>query len=605
MKESIKRIVFVIILFVVIFGYYYIKEKDKFDLIFQEESNKYDINMDTKVVIGEEGQALINQKIEVEVFEEVQEIRFPIPIVAQTEEMKKDKKYSNNYSDINLIQAKCIDRKTKEQVKSYIRQSYSKSYIVISDIFSVNQLKSRNDIRTIKPGNKYEINLEYEFDKYAGIVHKYKKNTKIKLADFDRYPVNINNLEIKFPNEISRINVGKNEYEYIGDNTYNIKISNNKNNYIVLDNSVFLEISTIEKEDKFEQFGDNYYSYRYLEIIAIIVGMAGIIVFILTPKIKVPENYIERDPEEIIGPVFAESIVDGKIGAKELIMTTIVDLVIRKNLECIDDDRIKWKNSDGVKDYERKILKLVFYSEGSVINFDRINEMFYEDNISTNCFVRKFRNIKEEITKIMYESGVYNKTKRNILNICTIISILGLINLIALLLLAIPMKAYDDYVFYQILQINFIGIAICALGYFGYKKNNIKENNKRVYSSRDRKRASSFICFGIVLYLTITSEFKFFLIWLTIFILNVIILTRSRRHCYTAKGKVEYIKAYSFKRFIEDYSLLKDRKIEDHIIWDKYLAYAVAFGIPNQITNKIKENAMKANIILQKINEYL
>ena len=45
--------------------------------------------------------------------------------------------------------------------------------------------------------------------------------------------------------------------------------------------------------------------------------------------------------------------------------------------------------------------------------------------------------------------------------------------------------------------------------------------------------------------------------------------------------------------------------LESTIIWDEYLAYAVAFGIPNKIIEKFNEGLMNTNIIIQKIESIL
>ena len=42
------------------------------------------------------------------------------------------------------------------------------------------------------------------------------------------------------------------------------------------------------------------------------------------------------------------------------------------------------------------------------------------------------------------------------------------------------------------------------------------------------------------------------------------------------------------KTKIEEYSLMEDRDIEYITLWEKYLAYAVSFGIANKIVNRIK-----------------
>ena len=75
--------------------------------------------------------------------------------------------------------------------------------------------------------------------------------------------------------------------------------------------------------------------------------------------------------------------------------------------------------------------------------------------------------------------------------------------------------------------------------------------------------------------------------------------------CLQKNGRIEYARVLGLKHYIEDYSLMEKRDLESVIIWDEYLAYAVAFGIPNKITRKFKENLMEINVILQTLDEFL
>ena len=59
------------------------------------------------------------------------------------------------------------------------------------------------------------------------------------------------------------------------------------------------------------------------------------------------------------------------------------------------------------------------------------------------------------------------------------------------------------------------------------------------------------------------------------------------------------------KKYINDYSLIKNRDLESVIVWDKYLAYATAFGIPNQVINNIYEEWYNLNINLQVVDKLL
>ena len=59
------------------------------------------------------------------------------------------------------------------------------------------------------------------------------------------------------------------------------------------------------------------------------------------------------------------------------------------------------------------------------------------------------------------------------------------------------------------------------------------------------------------------------------------------------------------KKYINDYSLIKNRDLESVIIWDEYLAYATAFGIPNKVTDSIYEGWYNLNLNLQVVEKIL
>lgn len=58
----------------------------------------------------------------------------------------------------------------------------------------------------------------------------------------------------------------------------------------------------------------------------------------------------------------------------------------------------------------------------------------------------------------------------------------------------------------------------------------------------------------------------------------------------TKKGKNEIVKWIKFKNFIKNYTLIKDRKIEEIVIYEKYIPYAMALSINKEYNNEnIKE----------------
>jgi uncharacterized membrane protein len=42
------------------------------------------------------------------------------------------------------------------------------------------------------------------------------------------------------------------------------------------------------------------------------------------------------------------------------------------------------------------------------------------------------------------------------------------------------------------------------------------------------------------------------------------------------------------KRYMEDFSLIKEKEVPELILWEKYLVYATAFGISEKVLKQLK-----------------
>lgn len=83
--------------------------------------------------------------------------------------------------------------------------------------------------------------------------------------------------------------------------------------------------------------------YELMDIVSKLLLASSIclvIVILLRRKNKVQKEYV-RDTSMVIDPILAEAIIDRKIGAKELVMSCVANLVNKGNIECIENDTIK------------------------------------------------------------------------------------------------------------------------------------------------------------------------------------------------------------------------------------------------------------------------
>lgn len=115
--------------------------------------------------------------------------------------------------------------------------------------------------------------------------------------------------------------------------------------------------------------------------------------------------------------------------------------------------------------------------------------------------------------------------------------------------------------------------------------------NKTVQKVTGQKVAtttiSTVIFFGIIIILTAIFAPAKFLVAdeILICIATILVLTDNLMLKNDAIMIEDYSKLNTLKKKIEDYTLLSERNIEYIELWDKYLSYAVSFGISNKVIN--------------------
>ena len=73
-------------------------------------------------------------------------------------------------------------------------------------------------------------------------------------------------------------------------------------------------------------------------------------------------------------------------------------------------------------------------------------------------------------------------------------------------------------------------------------------------------------------------------------IINAVLvgMMSSKINVFTQKGVDEREQWKAFKKYMEDFSLLKDKEIPALILWEKYLVFATAFGISEKVLKQLK-----------------
>lgn len=427
------------------------------------------------------------------------------------------------------------------------------------------------DLENIDYLNNLTINLNSNYT----ITNLTVDNAEISKTK-DGYAVNMNNIN----------------------NSDDMNILFNMNTYLSNTiNSDYVNPNILKETEEYDYINERI----YILVIIITISVILLILSLIINNQKKTTNY-RRDTSNLISPILAEAIIDGKIGLKELIMTTIVELNIRGNINIINNDTLELVSYDNLEIYEQSIVNLLF--KNKTIKFSDINNTFANSNKSTIQFTQKMSLIKECLLEKIYSMNIFSKGLTFLNKAIGLCTILISINMPQILL----NNSSSMKKFFFILSL---------LITFYYIKSNIGQKTIREEIITNNKRRTVIdirIVFLLILtvFIIISTSINvakyhivFFMFTLLAICLNIYIAYHSQGIILTKEGKEEQLKLVELKNYINDYSLIRNRDLESVIIWDKYLAYATAFGIPNKITNSIYEEWYNLNINLQVVEKIL
>lgn len=427
------------------------------------------------------------------------------------------------------------------------------------------------DLENIDYLNNLTINLNSNYT----ITNLTVDNAEISKTK-DGYAVNMNNIN----------------------NSDDMNILFNMNTYLSNTiNSDYVNPNILKETEEYDYINERI----YILVIIITISVILLILSLIINNQKKTTNY-RRDTSNLISPILAEAIIDGKIGLKELIMTTIVELNIRGNINIINNDTLELVSYDNLEIYEQSIVNLLF--KNKTIKFSDINNTFANSNKSTIQFTQKMSLIKECLLEKIYSMNIFSKGLTFLNKAIGLCTILISINMPQILL----NNSSSMKKFFFILSL---------LITFYYIKSNIGKKTIREEIITNNKRRTVIdirIVFLLILtvFIIISTSISvakyhivFFMFTLLAICLNIYIAYHSQGIILTKEGKEEQLKLVELKNYINDYSLIRNRDLESVIIWDKYLAYATAFGIPSKITNSIYEEWYNLNINLQVVEKIL
>lgn len=281
-------------------------------------------------------------------------------------------------------------------------------------------------------------------------------------------------------------------------------------------------------------------------------------------------------------------------------MSCIISLINKGKVEVIGKNSIKLLSYENLSEYELEILSLLFNDVNQIIEFDDIFKVLLKDEKHSKNFAEKIKNIKTNIENELFDLGIYSKIGKVFLSLIKSICIMLYVNICYFIYL---INTSAQLKISNIIVLNEIIASILIIYSFIKSRKLLVDKIKKInYYEFWVIITVIIMCALSIAILNFNKYIEIYFLLGILLILNTILILKTNTNIFTKKGKKEYEKAYGLKEYIKDYSLIKDRDIDSAIVWDEYLAYAVAFSILNKVTNKINEKLIKANSAIEEIN---
>lgn len=363
------------------------------------------------------------------------------------------------------------------------------------------------------------------------------------------------------------------------------------------------------------------------------IVISEIIMLVYSAIIRIP-NLVPKKPDKdldsLLSPILSEAIIDGKIGLKEFLMTSIIELNIKKAIQINEiNGEITLISTENLSDLHEDVLKILFPDPNkNTITIEEINHKFSDDKEIKN-FLNAFVNVKNKIVQKLIDLEIFSKPLYCIGQLFSCIVVLLFINMPFYFILPEDLEANNQITI--TLDILFSSLIMYIYYLKTIKKTTFTEtvvleekngdlvfgiidsfgallmsslNGKTLKNNSDYYLKLSlplfacmfiFMNFGQIFFkIIINAQLRFY--FLSMLTLTILICLINSIMPYTNKGKIEKRKLLGLKKYINEYSLIKDRDLNAVIVWDEYLAYATAFGIPNKVTDKIYKSIYNANI---------
>lgn len=310
------------------------------------------------------------------------------------------------------------------------------------------------------------------------------------------------------------------------------------------------------------------------------------------PKIDNTPNY-ETDLPTDDPPAIVNAICGGfskKVGEPDMngFIATIMDLIDKNYLLLVDNSDEADSSSvflqinpdydqDTLWDFEKTVINFLSeYEQDGVISMDLISESLSYTN-SANFFKEIYKNWKDEVKDTLWNEGnIKEAFLRKGDKYLKIFGIVGLIVSVGVFFIVFPyswalvFNSYLFILFYLLLRTRDKEVHLIIYGLMGL------------------------IIMGTVIFRVFSGPLSpVEVVSLSTVVLGVsslisIMLPEKIAGQWTNYGKEYYAQWHSFRKYIEDYSLIKEYSPDSVKVWDKYLVYATALGVADNVKKSME-----------------
>lgn len=306
-------------------------------------------------------------------------------------------------------------------------------------------------------------------------------------------------------------------------------------------------------------------------------------------KIKSNKDYIYyRDDLNKVSPsiVMFTSLLDADL--KKSLTATILKLKLTGHIKSVDNKlKCTDKSPDLLLEEEKMVLNAI---KSNILDEKEYKKLILKETLDSK-YIRKnkggkfFKVFKIVLTllvpiiaiifSIKFDNYVFNNYQIYVMDNISYIKIKD-------------EKVIEDLYYNEVKDMNdyyHSNIEIDGINNVAYSYNLIRADRYKYSIVRLRMLLNILVALSILLSIS--------MVFVSLFMVIEQIIYFNKNYIRTIKGNELLNQAYALKNYLKDFSLIKDKKEEELVLWEYYLIYAVVLDVNVKIKDEIIEKYLK------------